>query len=377
MTGTTPLPTPPSASRPSTLETDTDAFLSALPLFQTELNAIAASLSPLGRNMLINPAFQIDQVNLGASTATSDDIYCFDQWYALTQTASVAASQLTAPEDGYTNALRLTQSQASAQRFGFAQIIQGVNCKQARGGSGTLAPRIRCSASTPIRYAILGWTGTEDAVTSDVVLSWTSGTFTGGNFFNSTTLSVLGVGAVTPSANTWTPLTALTATLGSTFNNIIIMIWTETAQAQNVTLDADYVQFEAGATANPAERRQYAQELVNCLPYCQALEYAAGGIILVGQAYSANDANGSFTFPKMFAAPTISAPAAGSGSGTICFQKADGSLPGTVGTHTFGAISKNTVRVTANGYTAMFTAGNATVLAMNTVAGRIILTARL
>jgi hypothetical protein len=113
-----------------------------------------------------------------------------------------------------------------------------------------LLPRIRCSASTPIRYAILGWTGTEDAVTSDVVNSWTNATFTAGNFFNSTTLSVLGVGAVTPSAATWTSLTALTASLGSSFNNIIVMVWTETAQAQNVTLDVDYVQFEAGATAS-------------------------------------------------------------------------------------------------------------------------------
>jgi hypothetical protein len=184
-------------------------------IFQTELDAYAAGLSPLGRNMLINPAFQIDQRNAGASTAISDDTYCFDRWYALTQTASVAASQLTDPENGYTHAMRLTQSQASAQRFGFAQITEGKNCKFARGGSGTLLPRIRCSAATPIRYAILGWTGTEDAVTSDVVNSWTNATFTAGNFFNSTTLSVLGVGAVTPSAATWTSLTALTASLGS------------------------------------------------------------------------------------------------------------------------------------------------------------------
>src|SRR5207244_4481110 len=98
-------------------------------------------------------------------------------------------SVLTDPEDGFTHGLRVTQSQASAQRFGLAQIIEGKNCKHARGNSGTLLPRIRCSASTPIRYAILGWTGTEDVVTSDVVLSWTSGTFTAGNFFNSTTLS--------------------------------------------------------------------------------------------------------------------------------------------------------------------------------------------
>src|SRR4051812_22369657 len=38
------------------------------------------------RNRLINPAFIHDQRNSGASTATADDTYCFDRWYALTQT---------------------------------------------------------------------------------------------------------------------------------------------------------------------------------------------------------------------------------------------------------------------------------------------------
>lgn len=264
---TTPLPPPPSLSSLATFETDCDAFFRALPTFAAELNAYQASISPVGRNMIINPAFQIDQRNLGASTAISDDTYCFDRWYALTQTASVAASQLTDPENGFTHAMRLTQSQASAQRFGFAQIIEGKNCKHARGNSGTLVPRIRCSQSTPIRYAILGWTGTEDVPTSDVVLNWTSGTFTAGNFFNSTTLSVLSVGAQTPSANTWTSLTALTIALGSSFTNIIVMVWTENTQAQNVTLDADYVQFEAGATATSFERRPIGQEYALCQRY--------------------------------------------------------------------------------------------------------------
>lgn len=219
------------------------------------------------RNRLINPRGAIYQRTVAA---TADDAYFADRWYMLTQTGTVTPSALTDPEDGHPTGIRITQAQASAQRFGFAQIIEGKNCKDMRGGSGVLVPRIRASASQAIRYAILGWTGTEDAVTSDVVNDWTSGTYTAGNFFNSTTLSVLGVGSETPSANTWTSLAALTASLGSTFNNIIVLVWTEGTAAQNFTLDFDYVQLEKGSTATTFEARPIGAELALCQRYLPA-----------------------------------------------------------------------------------------------------------
>lgn len=355
MSITTTLPSAPSTSSPSTFEPDMDAFLRALPIFQAELDAYAASLSPLGRNMLINPAFQIDQRSAGASTATADDAYCFDGWYVLTQTGTVAASQVSDPENGYTHALRLTQSQASAQRFGFAQIIEGKNCKFARGNSGTFVARVRCSASTTIRYAILGWTGTEDAVTSDVVNSWTNATFTAGNFFNSTTLSVLGTGSLAVTSTAWTSLTALTASLGSSFTNIIVMVWTDSTQAQNVTLDCDYAQFEAGASANSFERRNYAQELMNCLRYYQRHTFtAANSLVGVGAASSSTVANAYFQFSKMRVAPTtVTIPAAGNGSGQASFLTSAAAQPGGYGTNACTVINDFCIRIDGSGYTGL------------------------
>lgn len=213
------------------------------------------------KNRLINAQFRIDQTNGGNSTATADDVYCFDQWYALTQTAAVNVSRLADPENGYTNAMRITQNQASSQRFGFAQIIEGKYCKDMRGGSGVLVPRIRASASQSIRYAILGWTSTEDAVTSDVVADWTSGTYTAGNFFLASNLTVFVVGSQTPSANTWTSLASISASLGTSFNNIVVMVWTEAVAAQNFTLDVDFVQFEQGTVATAFDRVPFDQDL--------------------------------------------------------------------------------------------------------------------
>ena len=240
---------------------------------------------PLGRNRLINPDGAIYQ---RAVAATADDVYFADRWYILSQTGTVTPSALTDPEDGFPSGVRITQSQASAQRFGYAQIIESRICKDLRGKSGVFVPRIRISNSQAVRYAILGWTSTADSVTSDVVADWTSGTYTAGNFFLGSNLSVIAVGAQTPSASTWTSLTAITAALGSTFNNIIVMVWTEGTAAQNVTLDFDFNQFEQGSIATPFERRQFPSELVMCQRYYEKsydLASAPGALVTGGQSY--------------------------------------------------------------------------------------------
>lgn len=222
------------------------------------------------RNLLLNPSGgAVYQRNVAA---TADDVYFADRWYALTELGNVTPSVLTDPEPGYPFGTRLTQSNATAQRFGFAQIIEGRNCKHLRGWSGVLGARVRASGSQTIRYAILGWTGTEDAVTSDVVSNWSSASFTAGGFFKSTNLSVLAVGSQAVTANTWTSLPNVFALMGTSFNNVIVMIWTESAQAQNFTLDCDWVQFERGSVLTPPDWRGTAE-----LALCQRYALKIGG----------------------------------------------------------------------------------------------------
>lgn len=233
-------------------------------------STIAATTSIPTPNLLFNPDGRIYQ---RAVAATADDTYFADRWYILTQTGTVTPSQLTAPEDGYPYGIRITQSQVTAQRFGFAQIIEGSNCKQLRGQNAALQPRVRISNSQAIRYAILGWTGTEDTVTSDVVNDWTSGTYTAGNFFLAANLTVISVGAVTPSANTWTSLTTITGACGSSFNNLIVMVWTEATAAQNVTLDFDYVMLNTGSSVSSFERKSTGEQLALCARYYEKLGF--------------------------------------------------------------------------------------------------------
>lgn len=214
-----------------------------------------------------NPYFQIDQ-RVNSATARADDTYCLDRWYVLTQTGTVAVSQQSDTEDGQPFNIRLSQSQAVAQRMGIACIIEGRDARGLRGKSMFLVPRIRCSNSQPIRVAVVEWTGTEDAVTSDVVLDWTSSTYTPGNFFVAANFALQSAPlANTPSANVWTDMDGWFGSVGSTAKNLILFVWTEGTAAQNVTLDVGKIRFVEGTYAGPIAIPNWADELARSERY--------------------------------------------------------------------------------------------------------------
>lgn len=203
----------------------------------------------------------------GTLTSKADDVYAGDRWYALTQTAAIQ-TQRTTGDTHSLNAHRLKQNQASAQRFGYAQIVESKNSIALRSRAVRFQARINCSASQAIRIAILEWTGTADAVTSDVVNDWTSGTYTAGNFFLGSNLTISAVATVTPGAATWTDI-SVTATLGSSVNNIVVLIWTEGTAAQNVTLDITEAGLYLGTDAKAWNPKSIGEELTLCQRHYQ------------------------------------------------------------------------------------------------------------
>lgn len=260
--------------------------------------------SAIIENPIINGGFEINQ---RAAASIADDTYGHDRWYALTQTGAIAPSTVTNAEDGTPYMARLTQSQASAQRFGYAQIIESVNCINLRGKQVTFRfNRVRLSASSNIRYAVLEWTGTADTVTSDVVNDWTSSTYTAGNFFLASNLTVSGVVQQAVTANTLTDGSSVTVTLGSSFNNLIVFAWTESIQAQNVTLDLSKAQIDLGATALDFRHRSYSNEFTRCARYYYRMtSSAANDPYAVGGLSSTTASQYYFPFPtQMRIAPT-------------------------------------------------------------------------
>lgn len=222
--------------------------------------------APVGAfsNRVINPLGRFTQAGLAS---TADGGYTgFDQWLALTQSNPVTPSQLTDVENCTPYMMRMTQANASAQRMGWLQWIESANCIDLRGKTVTLSARVRMSASTTLRYAIVEWTGTADTITKDIVNDWTSGTFTAGNFFTSTSTAIAGTGSIVLTANTLASI-SLTAAISGSANNLAVFFWTDSTQAQNVTLDLSRVQLEVGLFATAFAPRAYGDELRMCQRY--------------------------------------------------------------------------------------------------------------
>ena len=258
---------------------------------------------PLGgfRDVLINGD---GAVNQRTYTTVADDTYWCDRHYVLTQTAAITPTILADVANGLPSMMRLSQSQAAAQRMGNAQIAESYVSKRLRGKQVTLGGFLRCSAAQAIRYAVLEWTGTADTVTSDVVNSWTNGSFTAGQFFLGSNLTVAAVGTITPAANTVTPW-SLTANISGSCNNLIVFMWTEGTAAQNVTLDMAWgvVQGDATKETWPYAPRHSQQELALCQRYYEKLTVFAVSYNSSGTA--AQRAMGAFRSTKRTATPTV------------------------------------------------------------------------
>jgi hypothetical protein len=211
-------------------------------------------------NYLDNPDGSVYQ---RSAASTADDAYFADRWYALTQTGAITPSQQSNPEDGYRYALRILQAQASSQRMGAAQIVPGARTSELRGKTVAVGGRFKSSAGGELRCAILAWTGSEDAVTSDVVNDWTNTTYTTGNFFASTSLSLVATDSETLTAGTAGTVSA-SGTVPSGATNLIYLFWLEAAQAQNATLDAWGQRLVQASTLVDYIKRDYTDELRRC-----------------------------------------------------------------------------------------------------------------
>lgn len=228
----------------------------------TKFNANYNYLEVLARrNRIINGNFFINQ---RLATLVADDVYCLDRWYVLTETGNVTVAKMTDQENGTPANIKLTQPDGTPKRIGLAQIIESDNVRDLKSTAVQLTGRIKCSVSQAIRYAVVGFGSTADTVTSDIVNTWSSSTYTASNFFIAST-NICGIGSTTPSAATWTNFT-LSATLG-TETNAIVFVWTEGTLAQNGTLEIGRMSLRRGSEMVSGE--SYATDIASELLSCQ------------------------------------------------------------------------------------------------------------
>ena len=266
-------------------------------------------LQPM-RNIVVNGDGLLQN---GASGAVGDDVYgLHDRWYVLSQSGNVTPSTISDVANGIPQMIRLTNSHGSSQRFGYAQIVPSDMARRFRGKRLTAGLTARRSGTNNgFRVSILSWSGTPDALTSDIVNDWTSATFTVGNFFtNPAGLSVLMVAALSATnVDTIYDLTSSTfvADVPSDCNNLVFFVHNANTTSGVAT---DFrLQIEEGLQVSPFDLR--APQLERMLVRRRI------------QRKTVNSINGTIFVPldEMAAAPTVTIV---SGAGSVANATKDG-----------------------------------------------------
>ena len=188
--------------------------------------------SRIESNLLINGGGDFFQRPATPTTVVSmtDDAYnAPDCWYSLIQGSGATITQGGSIGKSK-NSFKLTAG-GTTNRYGIAQIKESVDSIPLRGqtiiAQFLVKPVNNAGSGTrKYRIAILEWTGTADAVTSELVADWTSSTFTTSGFFASTSKVLVGSASVTVTHNTET-VVSVSGAVSANCNNLIVFMWVE------------------------------------------------------------------------------------------------------------------------------------------------------
>lgn len=221
------------------------------------------------KNLTINSQFDFDQ---RGKTVAANDEYIWDGWFPLMSGAQVGVERVQGSGRS-TYIGRLTQNQATAQRFALAQIHEYRDLARYLSNgeffswSGFLLP----STTMTVRYALLAHAGSggTNAVTSSCFTAWGSGGAIGaGGPTLAANLSVVAQGAVSAAGGLWTFFHVAGVPAGGS-TNLLGIIWTDATVAQGATVSYSDIQINPGTLPLPIERRSFGQELDRVRRYCQ------------------------------------------------------------------------------------------------------------
>ena len=292
------------------------------------------------RNRLINGDFQVAQrATSFVAGANNDDTYNLDRWYLLSDGNDIVdvTQSSTAPTNQLTS-IGLDVETAN-KKFGIAQIIESNNCVGLIGNNVTFSFKAKVSDVSKldnVKAAIISWSSTADAVTSDVVSAWA---VEGTNPTLASNLTYENTPADLNLTTSWATYSVSATIDTSSTTNVVVFIWSDvTDTTAGHFLHITDCQIEQGSTATPYERMSYADEFPKCQRYYTYSNLDVGrlhGCLYIGSTYI-----GQIFFKQtMRSAPTI-ADLTGSYTGT-----------GSIGTGSFH-FSKTSAAAYIDTYTA-------------------------
>ena len=262
-------------------------------------------------NKIINGNFAVNQrtddqsetltYTAATTPANSDDTYLFDRWKLLSDGDDIvdvvsigrtmgsrdfganSAPSYLPSETGFAMAMDV---ETANKKFGQAQFIESMNCNDLRGQTCTLSWKARAEVgqtSTSIKAAVIGWFGTSDTITSDIISAWNSEGTDPTLVANAEYLNVPFNILLNSTMKTY----SLKVNVPVGIKNVIVFIWNDMSDGDVGTTVGDFiflsdVQLERGDFENPRFQNE---------PYditegkCHRYYYKATGTHF-GQVYS-------------------------------------------------------------------------------------------
>jgi hypothetical protein len=166
------------------------------------------------------------------STTYSFPAYLMDRWWFNSSGGALAALLVNTTTGG------MQFGNGSSQRNMALYAVPNDRTIAVRSTPLSLGLDAFCNSGTlALRWAVLAWTGTADAPNKAVVNNWASGTYTTGNFFASTTLTVVGTGNWTITTTSTRYTAENLGTVPSGANNLMLCVWNEAAGTVGVTIN--------------------------------------------------------------------------------------------------------------------------------------------
>jgi hypothetical protein len=160
-----------------------DDYVTGDVLTAANMNDLSGTVNTLSgatsKNYLINGGFAVAQRGTSftsTGSANNDDAYTLDRWYILSDgndIIDVTQDTTTVPTNGeFAIALDV---ETVNKKFGIATIIENKDVIGLVGNTVTFSFKAKVSATTKldnVKAAIVAWSGTADAVTSDIISAW-------------------------------------------------------------------------------------------------------------------------------------------------------------------------------------------------------------
>lgn len=248
------------------------------------------------QQLLINGGFQINQQAVSPYTSATtpdngDDSYAApDQWILLSDGNDIVDvyQKTTFLPPGAAAAL-LLEVETAGKKFGILQIVESKDAIKYAGQVASLQFKARTTTGKiirNIRAAILSWTGTADAVTSDVVSAWNAEGENPAWAANWTAENTPGDLALV--ADDWTTYRIENINIDTAgMTNLAVFIWCDDADpAIDDLLHLADVQLNVGPVCLPYMPRSFADELQKCMRFWQktyAYETPVGTVTTVNE----------------------------------------------------------------------------------------------